>query len=638
MGYNMITTKNKYKNRSDAVPFLSDNPVLARLFNHDETKQITPIYKDNNCEAYEVWNAKHTVSRVTIVMKNTKSDANITISKQFGNVDIILLADDNESSPVESTDIENDLTALILGYTSKFLSNGQLLNLSSVGHYFQDADLSLLPTNERIYFENYKDHKQKIENKRLIDLPVDFKKPVLHFTDFKEPILQSGEVRVSRSGCLGSAVYCTSLVGENEDALSGFAWGLNNRKVIPAAGEVPDYTPSSKKFLGVSLKNGGNETTNWFNRFGYGSLYLEASIRHKNEITRENNEKSAQCYNKIASNCVNAYASLYEFVQPIMVLLNSNQDNLDFSSELEKIYSRFESAQDGYSKIFLNNLIFDIIKDYILILDNKENPSDYINHDDSFDMHKQYEIVFSLAPSMKKNWNTVDFCPSLTGLRETLIQYGYPLSENEGYQAFAKFLVQNLYFYLGKVVLNNNLDLPEPSSINSFDDIAKNMPGLAGVMWHFYGAGESRGQSFFDEYLSKLRECEFESNTENGIVYSVKCGMYRTEEVGIYKNAEVSFFEPNFVKNEASGQYLISQDALHSSLEISACPSDTNGMTVRAKIESVSRNKLASPKPIRYQFFAEAQNSLLLEQAMSQKAQQNIQREDKKESVSELIY
>lgn len=611
MSYNTIAVKNKYSTGIERSIKFPENSVLNRYFGNSKSKQVNLIYSDGNCQAYEVWNAKKTVSKVVIVMENKNSDSNIAITNQFGNVDILLLSEGNNSLPQESKKLENDLTPTILGYTSKFLSNGQLLNLSTFGHFFQDADLSSLPVSERIYFENYQEHKKTLKNKKLIDLPIDATKPVLHFTDFKQPIVQSGEVRVSRSGCLGSAVYCTSLVGEKEDALSGFAWGLNNRKVVAKEGETPDFTPSSNKFLGVSLKDGGNEKTNWFNRFGYGPLYLEASTREHNEILKTKDAKKIQTYNQITSNCVEAYGALYEFIQPILNLLNSNQNDIDFEQELEKIYTNYELAQSGSAKIFLNNLIFDIIKDYILILDNKNQPSDFINHDDSFDMHKQYEIVFNLTPSMKTNWNTVNFCPSMQKLQETLLGHGYPLNDKQGHKDFAKFLVQNLYFYLGKVVLNGNTTLPEPSSIKNFDDLAKKAPGLAGVMWHFYGAEITRGRDFFDKYLTKLRECEFESNTSNGIVYSVKCGMYRTEEIGIYKNAQVNFFEPTFAKNEELGHYVINQAELTSSLTISACPSDTNGMTVRASEPTPEAKKATTAASNPYRLFAPIQNSTL---------------------------
>ena len=115
--------------------------TLDILYGKNTTYKI--IEQNDFCNVYRIISKNKHNDRVLIVVNSKVPIEYTVIAEQFGNVDIAV---------PKSQCNEDYLSAILLAYISKYLSGGQLLNLSKYGHYFQDSDLSHLPFLEEIIF------------------------------------------------------------------------------------------------------------------------------------------------------------------------------------------------------------------------------------------------------------------------------------------------------------------------------------------------------------------------------------------------------------------------------------------------------------------------------------------------------
>ena len=116
---------------------------------------------------------------------------------------------------------------------------------------------------------------------------------VVHQSPFKSAIVSSGELRVSRGGCIGNLVYTTELVGKIGLELGGHALGLLERKGI-------DRQNQYSHLIMADVKKSGNIASNWIDKFGRGIIIASARERiYKNPIEKKSLEVDRSC-------CVNS--------------------------------------------------------------------------------------------------------------------------------------------------------------------------------------------------------------------------------------------------------------------------------------------------------------------------------------------
>lgn len=566
----------------------------------------------------------------------------------FGSLTLLIMPNTNNKFKslalnYKSIDDIQNLSLEVMAQISAQLFEGQMLNLSTLVNYgFTNASSQAMRKNSSIfrsicpYEQHLHDFFRYLESTPNGSSMISERSSEtiygLHQTtpQSKHEIISQSILKVSKSGCIGSGIYCTKvltlngklIVGGHTESLFMRAARNNNLSInkLPATNrlemekqerylthlqnntQLPAQTVTTDYLL-LSCQRPGNLLTNWIERLGNGRLYLEARsrlLKSKRSYLplekRESKTKLAENYFAILSaECVKSYSALFYFLtQTIKVQMQLPRSKVPFHQTSSEYIDAFLILFNNTRRLIpalLNNILFEITKDYILLHLRHENTNKW-KKIQSFDMDLFYEIIFALSPEdMRINWDSAKFSPDFSELIACLSQY-------EGFheQGFCLFFVERLLFYFNNRILEGRTSLPHPFLIEKFDDLAKTLPNLAGLLHHFTAAQKYKYTHFFEDYLHYLRESELESFSRSKIRIPVKAGTFGTEELIFHsQSSKIKVFDFEFQSTKIDNTYyqeLIRKEEY--SLSISTSPSKSNGFTVRAPTKQESSHSFFS--------------------------------------------
>ena len=546
--------------------------------------------------AFRIWfrGAQELTSRVLLLLiekTDTSHDENAFIQSFqsiFGNVDLFIIPDTLITSVDEKTltFIDNpsynagNLSQNAIVSVAHHLDHGQSLNLAELkklGWKNLDTKKSLTLTssyhkylNDFAYYEEISPNRFLMQN-TLPDNPF-----FLHATEYKESIIDSQSLKTSRAGCLGNMIYTTVLIGDELDIISGHALGLYKRKYGLAE-------PNKDAFVCFQAKNNNNRLTNWIEKLGRGRIFLEA----KNKMMTSKPHGShfftrTPHYEKIRS-ITNDVIPQYKKLYPLLLLLETNRlptnDTTD-SSDLfriaiqlmEKIYN----GPDGIFNSILNNIFFEIIKDYILLFLNDENAIKF-GKIKSYNLITQDSIFFELFPRLLDDWNTGCFPIDMKRVMHILTSQGIIQNERQ-HLIFKNFFIDRLFYYVNLGCLEGAQEIPHPEQLKTFDELANLLPNLAGLIYNDLIKSRHTETRLIEEYNCYLRSCYDTSYDQRNIDLAIKSGISATEEIGVRGCAAVRFFDFDFFKSE-HGFYKVK---LNKEIPVSIVGlSEKNGFSIR---------------------------------------------------------
>jgi len=142
-----------------------------------------------------------------------------------------------------------------------------------------------------------------------------------------------------------------------------------------------------------------------------------------------------------------------------------------------------------------------------------------------------------------------------------------------------RFFLDRMNYYVNVSCLEGRRNLLDPSFVRSFDDLVDSLPNLSGIIYNSCVKQKYKNLSIFKEFSQQLRNSYRESYRDRKIEVAVKCGISRTEEIGVHEGSIVSFFDFDISKS-ANGSYKVTKFGPPLSLNINGI-SDKNGFTIR---------------------------------------------------------
>jgi hypothetical protein len=443
---------------------------------------------------------------------------------------------------------------------------------------------------------------------------------------YADAMRKSGAINVSKAGCLGSGVYLTfapaengrnfvgghgeamfkralrtelfKSIGCNDERLddpnsagsifnktgkSSLLQTLQNKKAIPSQSNGIDFLLFSANYAD------GNTKSNWIERFGSGRLFLEANFRMKALVNTtvtysRANPSLFDAISKIETiekNCVAEYTKLFKFLDTVARLSEQTISYHGDGGKAEQaafktLWSAFEQARRT-APTLLNNVLFEAVKDYVLLYGEGEDTKQHTENR-TLDMDHQYEIIFDLCPpDMRTSWDTVKFSPDLSKLKSILADKNKSFDDH----IFEKFLCDAIKFYVGNRLLDGNNRPPNPNLIGEYSDLARTLPNLTGILYHYLGAKQFKATTFFDEHLDMVRQCERKSAENANLNVTIKSGFFGTEEICFTsRTKDVKCYSPIFEFDESSQRMAVSHD-VELPIHINNGPSTQAGFTVR---------------------------------------------------------
>lgn len=484
------------------------------------------------------------ISRVFLLLKDELVKDCSLHWQYLGNVDLFLYGD-NIGYPLVLHNLigKNPENISHISFSSwievaRFLDGGQRINLAEICSYSEDF-FAHMPGRNDLYAQHYSQLKEYIftlPNGKLILKPMERSFSVVHQSPFKKEILLSKQLKVSRGGCIGNLVYTTELLGKDGKDLGGHALGLLERKHV-------EPSQIKENLLLLQVKKTGNFFTNWIDKQGRGSLILSA----RSKILEADSPLAFHKSDKMCGlRCKEQYRKLFPFFQ---LCLSFSYLIKEKSSLAEPLVDKFfdaltQSANPSLSSFkagLINGIYFEVIKDYILLF--QDDPiSRLFRENKSFNMGLQYEIFFTLCPELQKNWDTTKFSPSFEQVFDVLHAKGL-LSNKMQKSVFKKFFVERLTYYIGVGLLEGETTLPDPDELYSFEDLVSKLPNLSGILYNNSLKVSCDTQDYVRSFSKQMRiECE-KFYGERYIDFAVKCGLARTEEVGLAETAVAEFYD-----------------------------------------------------------------------------------------------
>jgi hypothetical protein len=566
----------------------------------------------------QYWHDAKSYSKTLLIFTSNDVPENklYNFKSSFGDVELYFVSDTiNQACDIEIEQCEDVkfLSMDVLVEVQRNLHQGQMLNMSTLMHEYDIAlDMKKYAGKKDVFsqyfidFENYRTN-TKFGQSMIRKISRNGYVYGIHQTTskIKKEIIDTDNLHVSKTGCLGSGVYCALSLPENMELLiGGHVMGLYNRANSKAELKKQDDTPiiqlTQKKrkvestivtpcplevsghsdFLFFKARYGGNRLSNWIERFGSGRLYLEAknamlasiSLKEKKYFNLDIKEDNySDEFSKISKKVIDEYVLVFGFLSYMIKLSKRDISNIDSDG----FWVKFNDTRKRAPTI-LNNIFFEVVKDYMMLHLGGEGKQ--WNEIGSFDMDLQYELIFKLCPSMRENWDTVKFSPDLDTMKEVFSKY-HDFDEKK----MQRFFYERMSFYVCQRILEGEIDLPLPVSVLSTDDLAKSLPNLAGLLFHFKGAQLYKKDAFFDKYLERLRVCEKQFRENTNLEIGIKSGSYGTEEYILHQDSQdVVAYTPRFFTNE-KGHIKVEAAKPHGSLTITQRPSKTNGFTIRGE-------------------------------------------------------
>ena len=328
--------------------------------------------------------------------------------------------------------------------------------------------------------------------------------------------------------------------------------------------------------------------TNWIEKLGRGRLFLEA--RNRLLFNDENRPRAISQW--IAENTVSVSAEViiqYARLYPLLNCINLYSTAIK-CAELnwadyreENMYSlvialmeQIAFPQDGPYHSVVNNIFFEIIKDYILLFQSDESSIKFCSQQ-SFNMDNQYAIFFELCPELKTDWNTGRFPINIKAVFNVLKAHQLIVSSEEEY-VFKVFFLDRLAYYINVSCLEGCRKLPRLEQVKTFEDLANSLPNLTGIIYNDLIKSKYKKTPFIELYSDHLRACYDTSYDERDIDVLVKCGFSGTEEIGVRASASVRFFDFEILKKDEFFHSIQINDLI--SLDIKGV-SNQNGFTNR---------------------------------------------------------
>jgi hypothetical protein len=438
---------------------------------------------------------------------------------------------------------------------SKYLDHGQCLNLrtldSFMPHYKIQQALAINSNDAyRQHLRDYYHYQQSVPNARSLAF-FPRSKHVTHMTKFKVEICNSGMISTSNGGCLGNVIYSVKVLTDQsgQEYMSGMSLGLVARLY---SSTVLDQ---EKIFL-FAIKEQKNFLSNWINGFGFGRLKLEAMLLMATQPE----------YSFMLHKACRESLFLYKRMRPLLVHfknycakrvwienLNARQQAILINMEFKNFWALFSVMRvlpqnyNGLGQFYLlNNLLFEILKDYIL-LHQTTCDQNLFTELGSYDMYNQYQFFFAIDPDLKnKGFKTEFFSPDYASIVENLINHN-ALNRNdlEGELRLKKFLLDrfsaavNIFFLENQTApdIKPKIFTDHQHFMHPFIDYALILPNLFGNIIHSVLSKvqnpSPRAQKLLKDYHQQLRHLYDLSYDERNITMPIKANLFETDEVGV---------------------------------------------------------------------------------------------------------
>ena len=303
----------------------------------------------------------------------------------------------------------NELSEKTLQAFQESLTAGQTFNLYEL-NYFQN-----LPKTPATPYGRYLNHiteylaEAEKDEAILAGSVIPQGTEFAHITFSKSSIMLSEKLRVSSGGCLGQAVYTTRLVIDaHQERMKNHGASLYNR-----------HSSGSKDVFVIQSAQKGNTQTNWIDRFRMGNVMLQSR--------EETNVKYKRLLDIASKDAYKKYEGI-KLLARYIDLLSCRVEETDYSltalrSDFNYLLKKFEEAR-LVAPQFLNNILFEILKDYVLIFDGKQEFQEW-------DMKRHYDLVFDLVPGLRDSFSVDDFNPSMDVVLNKLAKHKYILEERQ---------------------------------------------------------------------------------------------------------------------------------------------------------------------------------------------------------------
>lgn len=274
-----------------------------------------------------------------------------------------------------------------------------------------------------------------------------------------------------------------------------------------------------------------------------------------------------QCLELAKGEVKNQYTALHPLLQSVLSLrkdtpsLNLKDETVRGSLD-QKFHLFWECFSHACKDIeseklknsnLLNNILFESIKDFTLLYQESDEANEW-RKEGFFEMENQYESFFSMVPSLgiKGEWNTgTKFTPSLKSIENELSMHHINLHNPMTKAIFQKFMLDRFAYYLNVSALEGEYTLPDPIAIKDFNDLSKQLPNLAGILFLGTAADLYSPSPFWTEFQAKMRHVFEESHTEREIYLPIKSGISGTAEIGVRAGVPCKLHEiKHFVKEQ----------------------------------------------------------------------------------------
>lgn len=517
--------------------------------------------------------------RVLLLLLDADSQNSHISGFTFGNVDLFLVpeqllgfnVENFEFSFGQNCQIETIPNGLFVRI-ARFLDHGQRMNLAELKKYgveiSHNSNAAIAEDAYQQYFNDVSFYAEHAPNGSVMYKTTNDVFNVVHQTKYKREISESGFLKISRAGCMGNLVYTTELVGEEGNLLGGHAIGLHER-------EYAENAINKDHFIFMTVEQTSNKLTNWIDKLGRGGLFLDArkvtlstnvNVKYR-EIDRAVSHKSLAHYRRIAPLLV-----ISDLYRTSLKYLETNQSTIQTFNLVKQALRDISEGKDS----ICNGIFFEILKDFILLFQDDPQSQEFLKLD-SFNMDNQYKIFFRLDPNLKKDWDTGRFPVAFEAVLDEFTKRGLIKSKKDQLQ-FMRFFLDRLAYYINVGCLEGRVSR-NAAEVKSFNELAKLLPNLAGIIYNSELKKKFKASPFFEHYECNLRNLYNHSYDDRGIDITVKCGISRTEEIGIRENASVKFFDFDVFQNE-HGNYGI--DISPNLLPLRICGvSEKNGFTKR---------------------------------------------------------
>lgn len=307
-------------------------------------------------------------------------------------------------------------------------------------------------------------------------------------------------------------------------------------------------TEHKKNVLSLAL----NENANPAAKQAMEQLRLSATSRDR---PAQDLQKLQLAYDEV----IPQYKAVYPFLQLMIQqpALMPTANDLTKSDVQSEIQSRFNGFWDEFdrarrnipsdrlpSSSLLNGILFESIKDFILLY-QQSSASDLWEKEGSFEMENQYEIFFSMMPSLgiAGEWNNGRFLPSWETIVRELNCHHLPMNTPSAMATFQSFLMSRFSYYFNVACLEGMTNIPDPSTINSFDDLARELPNLSGVFVLSTAADLTSPSPFWSDFQKEMRDAFESSHNARQIYVPIKSGVSGTAEIGVRAGIPCNLYE-----------------------------------------------------------------------------------------------